>query len=81
MKAGDKIIVQRSSGEMENDWYFWTNWREPSNVSAFTAPECISVLVVKPLAPFTAEDIRSNPEVSYLSKSVSWADVLEWNRQ
>ncbi len=86
MKAGDQIKVKRSSGEMEDDWYCWTDFDLPvvNKTSGFVAPEMtdIRVLVIKPYGDFTIEDVRNPdvPESEFYKKSVPLSMLMEWQK-
>ena len=83
ISAGDEVKVKRTSGEIENDWYLWTDMSDSSKgVTEFTAPEMIKVMVLKPIDGFTKDDVLdpSIPNSTYIYKHVAWTDLLEWNK-
>lgn len=79
--AGQQVTVHRTDGTVEDDWYCWTDFTLQGNVDGYTPPECIAVSVVKPLTPFTAEDINPNPDVRFIEKRVSLSTLAGWNQE
>lgn len=79
MKAGTRIKVQRTSGVIEDDWYFWTNMSDESRgVTAYIAPEQIACLVIKMMDG--SEPVPMDNEFPRLEKWIPYTELIELNK-
>lgn len=81
--AGDRITVVRSNGDIEHDWYLWTDMDQlrsgPS--FAFTAPEMIGLRAIKPTnGESVAEMLAPGNNIQYIEKRITLTELLTWQQ-
>lgn len=80
IEAGSEITVKRTSGDMERGWFMGTDLsRRDGSASVYTAPEAIACWVIKPENGATIDQVMAG-EASYMDKTVSLTELLEWNQ-
>lgn len=76
--AGSRVTVHRTSGDIEDDWYLWTDMSLASESMAFSAPEVILVMVIKPNPHVDLADILSGESGEYIAKKVPLSTLMSW---
>lgn len=79
--AGDRVTVVRSNGDIEHDWYLWTDMDmlRADRSFAFTAPELIGLMVLKITDGSTVQELLTpGNQVAWMGKKINLSQLIQW---